>query len=42
MRDERRNYLVAGGFVVAMLAVLFVWISVLSGRGFGRDPYFVV
>ena len=42
MRDERRNYLVAGGFVVAMLAALFVWISVLSGRGLGRDPYFVV
>ena len=42
MRDERRNYLLAGGFVVAMLAALLVWISFLSGSGLGRIPYFVV
>ncbi len=42
MRDERRNYLVAGGFVVAMLAALLVWISFLSGRTAGMDRYFVL
>ncbi|MGH3112168.1 MAG: hypothetical protein ACRDOP_01725, partial [Gaiellaceae bacterium] len=42
MRDERRNYLVAGGFVVAMLAALLGWISFLSGSGLGKAPYFVV
>jgi phospholipid/cholesterol/gamma-HCH transport system substrate-binding protein len=41
MRDERRNYLVAGGFVVAMLVALLVWIALLSGRMWGADPYHV-
>ena len=41
MRDERRNYVVAGGFVLVMLAALLAWISVLSGRTTGMDRYFV-
>ena len=42
MRDERRTYLLAGGFVAAMLAILLVWISLLAGRTGATDPYFVV
>lgn len=42
MTDERRNSLLAGGFVVAMLAALLVWIALLSGRTGATDPYFVV
>ena len=42
MRAERRNALLAGGFVVAMLAALLVWIVLLSGRTGATDPYFVV
>jgi phospholipid/cholesterol/gamma-HCH transport system substrate-binding protein len=41
VRDERRNYLVAGGFVVAMLVALLVWIGLLSGRTWGADRYHV-
>jgi len=41
VRDERRNALLAGGFVVAMLAALLVWIALLSGRTGATDPYFV-
>jgi len=40
--DERRNALLAGGFVVAMLAALLVWIALLSGRTGATDPYFVI
>jgi phospholipid/cholesterol/gamma-HCH transport system substrate-binding protein len=39
---ERRNTLLAGGFVVAMLAALLVWIALLSGRTGPTDPYFVI
>jgi len=42
VRDERRNALLAGGFVVAMLAALLVWIALLSGRTGPTDPYFVI
>lgn len=31
MREERRNYLVVGVFVLAMLTGLLVWLAVLSG-----------
>ncbi len=41
MRDERRNYLVAGGFVLAMLMALLVWIGLLSGSVGATDRYFV-
>ncbi|TFG97666.1 MAG: hypothetical protein E4H11_01605 [Myxococcales bacterium] len=42
MTSERRNALVAGGFVVAMLAALLIWIALLSGRTGATDPYFVI
>jgi phospholipid/cholesterol/gamma-HCH transport system substrate-binding protein len=42
LRDERRNYLVAGSFVVAMLAALLVWIALLSDFRGATDRYYVV
>ncbi|MGH0036790.1 MAG: MlaD family protein [Myxococcota bacterium] len=39
LRDDRRNYVVTGLFVVAMLAALVVWIAVLSGFTGGTDRY---
>jgi phospholipid/cholesterol/gamma-HCH transport system substrate-binding protein len=42
VRDERRNYLVAGGFVIAMLAALLVWIVELSGGIGATERYFVL
>jgi phospholipid/cholesterol/gamma-HCH transport system substrate-binding protein len=41
MRDDRRNYVLAGGFVLAMLAVLLGWIYVRSGHTTGMHRYFV-
>ncbi len=42
MRDERRNYVLVGGFVIAMVAALVVSITVLSGRTGATDSYYVV
>jgi phospholipid/cholesterol/gamma-HCH transport system substrate-binding protein len=42
MKDERRNYVVVGAFVVAMVAALLIWLAALSGSGFGADRYSVV
>jgi phospholipid/cholesterol/gamma-HCH transport system substrate-binding protein len=42
LRDERRNYLVAGSFVLAMLVLLLVWLALLAGRTGATEPYFVV
>ena len=42
MKDERRNYLLAGGFVVAMAAALLIWVSLLSDWAGSADSYFVV
>ncbi len=42
MRDDRRNYIVVGVFVIAMLTALIAWIAVLSGRTGATDPYFIV
>lgn len=39
LRDERRNYLVTGVFVLAMLAVLIAWLALLSGRSVATDRY---
>src|SRR5262249_16689209 len=41
-RDERRNALVAGSFVLAMLVLLLAWIALLAGRTGATEPYFVV
>ena len=42
MREERRNYLVVGVFVLAVLAGLLVWLAVLSGRTGATDSFYVV
>jgi phospholipid/cholesterol/gamma-HCH transport system substrate-binding protein len=42
MRDERRNYVVVGGFVIAIAAAFVVSIAVLSGRTGTSDGYYVV
>lgn len=39
MRDDRRNYVLVGIFVVAMGAALIVWLAVLSGRTGAADDY---
>jgi phospholipid/cholesterol/gamma-HCH transport system substrate-binding protein len=42
VRDERRNYALAGGFVLAMLAILLLWIWRLSGPTGATERYFVL
>ena len=41
MREARRNYLLAGTFVLAMLGALIVWLALLTGRTGATDPYHV-
>lgn len=40
MRDDRINYLLVGGFVVAMVAALVIAIAAVSGRTGSTDAYF--
>ena len=42
MKDDTRNYVIVGAFVLAMLAALIGWIAVLSGRTGAIDSYYVV
>ncbi len=42
MRDDRRNYILVGSFVIAMLVGLVVWLALLSGRTGATDPYYVL
>ena len=42
MRDDKRNYIVVGAFVITMLAALILWIAVLSGRTGATDGYHIV
>lgn len=42
MKSDRRNYVVVGGFVLAMAAALTVWITLLTGRTGPTDDYSVV
>ena len=42
MKDDSRNYIAVGAFVVAMVAALAIWLVTLSGRGFASHSYFVV
>jgi len=41
MRDDRRNYIMVGAFVLAMIAALILWIALLSGRTGATDTYYV-
>ncbi len=38
MREDTRNYVIVGTFVLAMLVALIVWIALLSGRTGATDP----
>ncbi len=42
MRDDKRNYIVVGAFVIMMLVALILWIAVLSGRTGATDNYYIV
>jgi len=42
MRDDKRNYIVVGAFVIAMLVALILWIGLLSGRTGATDDYYIV
>jgi len=42
VKNEQRNYVVVGTFVIAMVAVLIVWISLLAGQTGNMDHYSVV
>jgi phospholipid/cholesterol/gamma-HCH transport system substrate-binding protein len=41
MKDDTRNYIIVGVFVLAMIAGLVVWIALLSGRTGPTDAYYV-
>jgi len=40
MRDSRLNYILVGGFVLAMVAALILSIAILNGRAGSADEYF--
>ena len=42
IRDDTRNYLLVGTFVLAALAALLAWIALLSGRTGAMDHYVIV
>jgi len=42
MRNDKRNYIVVGAFVITMLVALILWIAVLSGRTGATDGYYIV
>ena len=42
MRNDKRNYIVVGVFVIAMLVALILWIALLSGSTGATDDYHIV
>ncbi|MBW2272485.1 MAG: MCE family protein [Deltaproteobacteria bacterium] len=42
MRDDAKNYILVGTFVMAMVAALIIWIALVSGRTGPVDHYRVV
>jgi phospholipid/cholesterol/gamma-HCH transport system substrate-binding protein len=42
MRNDKRNYLLVGTFVIAMLVALIVWIAMVSGRTGATDDYYIL
>ena len=42
MKEESRNYLVVGAFVLAMAVGLVLWLALLAGRTGATDDYYVV
>ena len=41
MRDPRKNYIVVGSFLIVLVAVLIIWLAVLSGRTEATHPYYM-
>ena len=41
MRNDKRNYVMVGSFVIAMLALLIIWIAMVSGRTGATDDYYI-
>ena len=41
MGNDQRNYLIVGAFVIAMVAALAIWISLLTGRTGATDRYHI-
>ena len=41
MRDDRRNYIVVGVFVIAMVVGLVLWIATISGGAGATDAYYI-
>jgi phospholipid/cholesterol/gamma-HCH transport system substrate-binding protein len=41
MRDDRRNYIIVGSFLLVMLAALLGWLLLLSGRTGATDSYYL-
>jgi len=41
MRDSRKNYLLVGIFLLAMLGALVAWLAVLAGRTGVTNPYYI-
>ncbi len=41
MKDERRNYIIAGFFVVTMVAGLILWLALIAGGTGATDAYWV-
>ncbi len=39
MKDDTKNYVIVGAFVLAMVAGLILWIALLSGRTGATDPF---
>jgi phospholipid/cholesterol/gamma-HCH transport system substrate-binding protein len=42
MKDDQRNYVIVGGFVLSMLAGLILWLAILSGRTGATDAYYIL
>jgi len=42
MRNDKRNYVMVGSFVIAMLALLIIWIAMVSGRTGATDDYYII
>jgi phospholipid/cholesterol/gamma-HCH transport system substrate-binding protein len=42
MRNDKRNYIVVGAFVITMLVALILWIALLYGYTGATDKYYIV
>jgi len=41
MRDDQRNYILVGVFVIAAVVGLLLWLALLSGRTGSTEPYYL-